>query len=96
MRHGAKHGRSANGSRWSTLVRIDSAFRLSQLLRRDRSMSGRRSFGSVRKRSSDEWEARYHDKRGEVDPQYFVTKAAATAHLAVVESDTLQGQWLDP
>ena len=38
----------------------------------------RSSFGSVRKRRNGKWEARYHDRRGEVHYTYFMTKAEAT------------------
>lgn len=56
----------------------------------------RRSFGSVRQRSSQKWEARYRDSSGKVHHRYFMTKAAATGHLATTEADMLRGDWIDP
>lgn len=56
----------------------------------------RRSFGSVRLKSSGKWEARYRDRRGEVHYDYWTTKRDATAHLAMIEANMLRGEWIDP
>lgn len=57
----------------------------------------RRSFGSVRKRRSGRWEARYtHPDTGEMFYRYFITKAEAEDFLSITDSELLRGDWLDP
>lgn len=57
---------------------------------------GRRAFGSVRKKTSGKWEARFRDRRGQVHYRYFTTKKEAQAHLSATEADILRGDWLNP
>ena len=76
------------------MVRLDCPPGVGEL-RTERGVS-RRSFGSVRQRSSQKWEARYRDSSGKVLYQYFTTKAGATAYLATTEADMLRGDWIDP
>lgn len=57
----------------------------------------RRSFGSVRKRTSGRWEARYtHPDTGELFYRYFITKAEAEDYLSITDAEFLRGDWLDP
>jgi integrase len=59
-------------------------------------VGGRRSFGTVRKRSSGRWQAVYfHDGRYR-SSGIFLTKADALASLAAVEIDVRRGAWIDP
>ncbi len=59
-------------------------------------MSGRRHFGSVRKRSSGRWQASYfHLGTRHQAPETFATKAEALGWLAGVEVDIHRGGWVD-
>ena len=59
-------------------------------------MSGRRHFGSVRKRSSGRWQASYfHLGMRHQAPETFATKAEALGWLAGVEVDIHRGGWVD-
>ena len=59
-------------------------------------MTGRRHFGTVRKRSSGRWEALYwHDGRRHSSGT-FATKADAHAYLSTIEADLRRGAWIDP
>lgn len=56
----------------------------------------RRTFGSVRKRASGLWQARYwHDGKLH-SAGTFPTKAEASAKLSEVETDVRRGGWVDP
>lgn len=59
-------------------------------------MAGRRHFGSVRKRSSDRWQASYWIEGRRHGVGSFLTKADALAYLSNVESDVRRGAWIDP
>ncbi len=60
-------------------------------------MTGRRSFGNVRRKPSGKWEARYtHPETGDVFYRYFITKGESDDFLAITESELLRGEWLDP
>lgn len=61
-------------------------------------MTGRRSFGSVRRRESGRWQARWQDDEGHQHhaPDTFATKREATAWLAGIETDRRRGTWTDP
>src|ERR1035437_2807049 len=59
-------------------------------------MTGRRHFGSVRKRSSGRWQATYwHDGRLHTAGT-FAAKADALAYLSTMEADLRRGAWIDP
>ena len=59
-------------------------------------MTGRRHFGSVRKRGRT-WEASYwHEGSRHVGPTRFSTKGDALAHLAAIETGIRRGTWIDP
>src|ERR1700677_1325240 len=59
-------------------------------------MSGRRHFGSVRKRSSGRWQASYfHLGARHNAPETFATKAEALGWLSGVEVDIHRGGWVD-
>lgn len=59
---------------------------------------GRRRFGSVRKRASGRWQARYVGPDGLMHPapNTFPTKRDAEQWLSVIEAEILGGDWLNP
>ena len=57
---------------------------------------GRRDFGSVRRRDSGRWQARYRDPNGRMQTRMFATKGDATRFLAGVRADLDRGEWFDP
>lgn len=57
---------------------------------------GRRDFGSVRRRDSGRWQARYRDRTGRLQTRMFATKGDASRFLAGVRADLDRGQWFDP
>jgi len=60
-------------------------------------MSGRRNFGSVRKRASGRWQATYwHQGILHTGPNTFTTKGDALAWLSGMEVDIRRGAWVDP
>jgi integrase len=60
-------------------------------------MTGRRHFGSVRKRSSGRWQASYfHLGTRHHAPETFRTKADGLAWLSGVEVEIRRGGWVDP
>ena len=59
-------------------------------------VTGRRHFGSVRKRSSGRWQASYWIDGRRYGVGSFPSKADALAHLANVEVDVRKGAWIDP
>jgi integrase len=59
-------------------------------------MTGRRRFGSVRKRSSGRWQAEYWHEGRRRSIGTFSTKAEAWAVLSTIEVDLHKGAWLDP
>jgi hypothetical protein len=61
-----------------------------------RKMTGRRRFGSVRKRSSGRWQAEYWHEGRRRSIGTFSTKAEAWAVLSTIEVDLHKGAWLDP
>lgn len=58
----------------------------------------KRQFGAVDRLPSGRWRARYRDTGGRrvTAPTTFRTKADASAYLAVVQSDLVRGQYIDP
>ncbi len=60
--------------------------------------TGHRRFGSVRKRSSGRWQARYQgpDGRTRSAPDTFDSKRSAEQWLTLVESRILRGDWRAP
>jgi integrase len=57
----------------------------------------RRTFGSVRKRASEHWQASYwKDGVRHTAPTMFSTKADAIAYLSAIETDIRRGAWIDP
>jgi integrase len=60
-------------------------------------MSGRRTFGNVRKLPSGSYQASYwHEGERHIAPHTFASKATANAYLATVEADIRRGGWIDP
>jgi integrase len=59
-------------------------------------MTGRRHFGSVRRRSSGRWQATYWHEGCLHSAGTFPTKADALAYLSTMETDVRRGAWLDP
>src|SRR4051812_9737360 len=62
-------------------------------------MSGRRSFGAIRKLNSGRWQARYRNPLTatvHTAPRTFKTKNDAGAWLATIQADMTRGVWLDP
>lgn len=59
---------------------------------------GHRRFGSVRRRDSGRWQARYPgpDGRMRSAPQTFATKRDAEQWLTLAESRMIRGEWIDP
>lgn len=58
----------------------------------------RRDYGTVRRLPSGRWQARYRTSSGDriTAPTTFLTRAAAAAFLAKVQTDQDRGGWLDP
>lgn len=60
-------------------------------------MARRSRFGSVRRRPSGKWEARYQQpETKETFYRYFTTSEDAWDFLAITEAEFLKGEWLDP
>ena len=60
-------------------------------------MTGRRQFGTIRKRPSGRWQAFYwHQGTKHYAPNTFTTKADASAFLDNVHTDITRGGWVDP
>ena len=59
-------------------------------------MPGKRSFGSVRRRSSGRWQAVYWHEGRFRSAGSFPTKIAAVASFATIQSDLRRGSWIDP
>lgn len=59
-------------------------------------MAGRQAFGSVRKKRSGRYQARYRDNRGRDHYRTFNTSAEAHRFLSMVRTDLARGEWLDP
>ena len=60
--------------------------------------TAKRQFGAVDKLPSGRWRVRYRDAAGRrvTAPTTFKAKADANAYLAVVQSDLVRGQYIDP
>jgi integrase len=56
----------------------------------------RRDFGSIRRRDSGRWQARYRDPSGRMHGRMFATRADAARFLAGVRADLDRGDWFDP
>ena len=59
-------------------------------------MTGRRHFGTVRKRPSGRWQAIYWYEGGLHSGGTFSAKADALARLSTIEADFRRGAWIDP
>jgi len=59
-------------------------------------MSGKRGFGSIRKRSSGRWQAVYWHEGRFCSAGSFETKADAHARLSMIQADLKRGAWVDP
>lgn len=61
-------------------------------------MPARRRFGSVRRRDSGRWQARYRGPDGQLRsaPHTFERKSDAERFLSLVEAQIMRGEWLDP
>ncbi len=59
-------------------------------------MTGRRHFGSVRKRPSGRWQATYKHEGERHSAGTFSSKADALALLSTIEADLRRGAWIDP
>jgi integrase len=61
-------------------------------------MAGRRRFGTVRKRESGRWQVRYYgpDGKRRAAPETFARKSDADRHLALLEAQCTQGEWIAP
>ena len=57
---------------------------------------GRRDFGSVRRRDSGRWQARYRDPNGRLHTRMFATKGDAARFLSGIRADLDRGDWFDP
>lgn len=51
---------------------------------------------SIRQKTSNKWEARYRDAKGDMHARSFGTKTAARRWAADMESDLRRGEWVDP
>jgi len=60
--------------------------------------TGRRRFGSIRKRQSGRWQARYPGPDGlnRTAPGTFPRKSDAERYLALIEAQMMRGEWIDP
>jgi integrase len=52
--------------------------------------------GSIRRKPSGRWEARYRDARGAMHARSFHTKGEATRWVKDMEVDIRRGEWIDP
>jgi integrase len=59
-------------------------------------VTGKRHFGTVRKRPSGKWQAVYQREGRMISVGTFSSKADALANLALVEADLRRGSWIDP
>ncbi len=59
-------------------------------------MAQRRTFGSIRKRSSGRWQGVYWHEGKFCSAGTFQTKADAAAALSSIQSDLTRGAWIDP
>jgi len=59
-------------------------------------MTGRRHFGTVRKRPSGRWQAMYWHEGQRHTSGTFAVKADAFAYLSTIEADLRRGAWIDP
>ena len=59
-------------------------------------VTGRRHFGSVRKRPSGRWQATYKHEGERHSAGTFSSKADALALLSTIEADLRRGAWIDP
>jgi integrase len=59
-------------------------------------VTGRRHFGSVRKRPSGRWQATYRHEGERYSAGSFSSKADALALLSTIEADLRRGAWIDP
>jgi integrase len=59
-------------------------------------VTGRRHFGSVRKRPSGKWQAVYRIEGQRHSSGTFLAKADALAFLSTIEADVRRGAWIDP
>jgi len=57
---------------------------------------GRRDFGSIRRRDSGRWQARYRDPHGRAQTRMFASRSDAARFLAGVRADLDRGDWFDP
>ncbi len=57
---------------------------------------GRHDFGSIRRRNSGRWQARYRDPSGRLHARMFGTRSDAARYLAGVRADLNRGEWFDP
>jgi integrase len=59
---------------------------------------GHRRFGSIRKRESGRYQARYPGPDGQLRsaPQTFERKSEAERYLSLVEAQMMRGEWIDP
>lgn len=60
-------------------------------------MAKKRHFGSIRRRPSGRWQARYTgpDGRLHAAPDTFARKAEAQRYLSLVEAQVARGDWID-
>lgn len=56
----------------------------------------RRDFGSIRRRDSGRYQARYRDPAGRVHTRMFATRGDAARYLAGTRADLDRGDWFDP
>ncbi|MGC2484799.1 MAG: hypothetical protein WA359_00940 [Acidimicrobiales bacterium] len=59
-------------------------------------MTGKRGFGSIRKRASGRWQAVYWHEGRFCSAGSFETKTEARVHLSMIETDLRRGAWVDP
>ncbi|MEU5939034.1 tyrosine-type recombinase/integrase [Micromonospora sp. NPDC047548] len=59
---------------------------------------GHRRFGSIRKRESGRYQARYPGPDGKIRsaPETFARKAEAERYLSLIEAQMARGEWIDP
>ncbi|GAA0273278.1 tyrosine-type recombinase/integrase [Cryptosporangium japonicum] len=61
-------------------------------------MTGRRRFGSIRKRDSGRYQVRYPGPDGQTRaaPETFARKSDAEKYLSLIEVQMIRGEWVDP
>ncbi|SHN44090.1 tyrosine-type recombinase/integrase [Cryptosporangium aurantiacum] len=61
-------------------------------------MTGRRRFGSIRKRDSGRYQVRYPGPDGQTRtaPETFARKSDAERYLSLIEVQMMRGEWVDP